>query len=368
MQFNIQHIFNQFDVASEFVDATEIISGHINDTFRIETAQKPHYILQRINHHVFENVPRLLENKVSISKHLTKKLGHISVNELYRRVLTFAHTKTGEDYYRDEDGNYWNLMFYVDDCVNYLAITEPKLAGEAGRIFGEFLSLTGDFDSSTLFEVIPNFHTMSFRLRQFDEALENAEESKRIQAQESIEFVNSLRMEMLKIENLVNQNKIPLRVTHNDTKISNVLFSRSGEALCVIDTDTVMEGVVHFDFGDAIRIICSTADEDEKDLSKVKFNLPLYEAFTKGFMASMRTEISETEVEHLAFSAKMMTFIIGLRFLTDFLNGDVYFKTTYDTHNLVRAKTQFKLAQSIEKNMDLMNEIVDREFLGSVSA
>jgi len=368
MQFDIKHIFSQFEIDSEFVNATEIISGHINDTFRIETVQKPHYILQRINHHVFENVPSLMENKVSISKHLTDKLGHISENELYKRVLTFAHTRSGENFYRDESGNYWNLMFYVDDCVNYLAVTDPKLAREAGRIFGEFLSLTRDFDSSTLFEVIPNFHTMSCRLEQFDEALGNAQESKKSQAQDSIDFANTHREEMLTLENLVNENKIPLRVTHNDTKISNVLFSQTGEALCVIDTDTVMQGIVHFDFGDAIRIICNTADEDEKDLSKVEFDLPYYEAFTEGFMASMRNEISEIEVEYLAFSAKMMTFIIGLRFLTDFLNDDIYFKITYETHNLVRAKSQFKLVYQIEKNMNRMNEIVQREFQTSASA
>lgn len=368
MQFDIQHIFSQFDIESEFVNATEIVSGHINDTFRIETTQKPHYILQRINHNVFQDVPRLMNNKVSISKHLTNKLGHVSENERYRRVLTFAQAKSGEDFYVDENGNYWNLMFYVDDCVNYLAVTEPNLALEAGRIFGEFLSLTRDFDSSTLFEVIPNFHTMSFRFEQFDEALENTEEAKLIAAKESIEFVNALRGEMLKLEKLVNKGEIPLRVTHNDTKISNVLFSQTGEALCVIDTDTVMEGIVHFDFGDAIRIICNTADEDEKDLSKVEFNLPYYEAFTKGFMAAMRNEISETEVEHLAFSAKMMTFIIGLRFLTDFLDGDTYFKTTYEMHNLVRAKSQFKLAKSIEQNMEQMNAIVFREYSETTAA
>ncbi|NNE97417.1 MAG: aminoglycoside phosphotransferase family protein [Pyrinomonadaceae bacterium] len=363
MKFDIENIFRHFDIDSEFVNSTEIISGHINDTFRIETTNKPHYILQRINHQVFENVPRLLENKVSISKHLTSKLGHISKNELYRKVLTFARTRTGENFYRDENGNYWNLMFYVDDCVNYLAVTDPKLAFEAGRIFGEFLSLTRDFDSSKLFEVIPNFHTMSFRFAQFDQALAGATEDKTALARNSIDFANSLRAEMLKIEKLVDQNKIPLRVTHNDTKISNVLFSQAGEALCVIDTDTVMQGIVHFDFGDAIRIICNTADEDEQDLSKVGFNLGFYEAFTKGFMESMRDEISEIEVEHLAFSAKMMTFIIGLRFLTDYLNGDVYFKTKYETHNLDRAKSQFKLASRIEENMDRMNEIVGREFL-----
>lgn len=362
MQFDIQHIFRQFDVNSEFVSATEINSGHINDTFRIETAQKPHYILQRINHHVFKDVPSLMNNKVSISKHLTAKLGHVSKNELYRRVLTFAHTRSSENFYHDDSGNYWNLMFYVDDCVNYLAVTDPNLALEAGRIFGEFLSLTRDFDSTQLFEVIPNFHTMSFRFEQFDEALENAQEDKKAQAKESIDFADTLREEMLKLENLVNKRKIPLRVTHNDTKISNVLFSQSGEALCVIDTDTVMQGIVHFDFGDAIRIICNTADEDEKDLSKVEFNLPYYEAFTKGFMASMRNEISEIEVKHLAFSTKMMTFLIGLRFLTDFLNGDIYFKTTYKTHNLIRAKSQFKLVRRIEQNMDRMNEIVAGEF------
>lgn len=363
MQFDIKHIFSQFNTSSDFVNSFEINSGHINDTFHIETETPPYYILQRINHLVFQNVPSLMQNKVSISKHLSQKLSHIYDEKLHKYVLTFANTKSGENFYIDENGNYWNLMLYVDNCVNYLTVEESKHAYEAGRIFGEFLYLTKDFDSSSLYEVIPNFHTMSFRFRQFDEAVLKADENRKSNAKELVDLANSLRGEMTKLEVLTAQKKIPLRVTHNDTKISNVLFSQKGEALCVIDTDTVMQGIIHFDFGDAIRIICNTADEDEKDLSKIAFNLDYYEAFTKGFIGSMKNEILEIEVEYLAFSAKMMTFIIGLRFLTDFLNNDIYFKTAYETHNLVRAKNQFQLINNIEKNMNQMKEIVNREFI-----
>ena len=362
MTFDIKYIFSQFDIDGTFKSVSEIHSGHINDTFLIETAQKPFYILQRVNHQVFQDVPRLMNNKTSISSHLKAKLGHLSKTELYKRVLTFALTKSGKSYYRDTYGNYWNLMFYVDDCISYLSVTDPKIAFEAGRIFGEFLSLTSDFDSSTLFEVIPNFHTMSFRFTKFDETFINASTKRKLQAAKSVKFVNGLRNEMHKIEELIKDGRIPVRVTHNDTKVSNALFSKDGKALCVIDTDTVMEGVVHFDFGDAIRIICNTTDEDESDLSKVHFDLLYFEAFSKGFIGLIGREVSEIEVEYLAFSAKMMTFIVGLRMLTDFLNDDVYFKTKYETHNLDRAKNQFKLVSEIEKQMEKMDEIVKREY------
>ncbi len=364
--FDLQKIFNQFDVADEFINASELGSGHINDTFLIQTESNYDYVLQRINHLVFPDVPSLVENKVLISRHLGKKFNYLSDDEIQKRVLTFIQTKSGANFLRDKEGNYWNLTVNIQGCKTYERVSSSKVAYEAGKLFGEFLHLTSDFDSSRLAEIIPNFHKMSFRFEQFDAALANASELRREKATELIDFANKRREEVQILEELIDDGKISLRATHNDTKISNALFSPEDEALCVIDTDTVMPGIVHFDFGDAVRTICNTGDEDESDLSKVRFNLEYFEEFTKGFIGELGGELSDVEAKHLAFSAKVMTFIVGLRMLTDFLQNDIYFRTSHEFQNLDRAKSQFKLVSEIEINLDEMETIVSLEYAKSV--
>lgn len=366
--FDIQNIFGQFDVEGDFVKASELGSGHINDTFLVETASKNVYVLQRINPFVFADISNLIKNKIAVSNHLLSKFENLSTEELRRRVLVFAQTTTQENYHRDVDGNYWNLTFYIKDCVNYLKVPNKNIAFEAGKIFGEFLHLTQDFDLTVLTEILTDFHTMSFRLRQFDEALKNADAARIDRARDEIAVVENLRREMLTLENLVNKNKIPFRLTHSDTKISNALFSLEGEALCVIDTDTVMEGIIHYDFGDAVRTICNNGAEDEQDLSKVTFNLEYFEAFAKGFLRSLKGDLTDLEVSYLAFSAKAMTFMVGLRMLTDFLNNDVYFKPKYELHNLDRAKNQIKLVEEITNNFEKMNKIIQSEYRSNLAA
>ncbi len=359
--FELENIFNNFDVESEFREGVELGVGHINDTYLIRTKSEPDYVLQRINHLIFPDVPALVRNKVLISDHLLRALSGIPKRELHRRVLSFVRTKSGENYHRDHDGNYWNLTVNIHGCMTYERVTSGKVAFEAGRLFGEFLYLTRDFDASRLSEIIPDFHKMSYRFEQFDAALEAASGERKDLGDEQISFANENRIEIQRLETLIADGKIPIRATHNDTKISNALFSQDDEALCVIDTDTVMPGIVHFDFGDAVRTICNTGDEDERDLDKVNFNLEYFEAFVKGFVGEMRGDLSDVDVENLAFSAKVMTFIVGLRMLTDFLEGDIYFRTKYETHNLDRVKSQFKLANEIEKNMAAMDRIVMAE-------
>lgn len=360
LAFDLENIFDQFDANEGFSRASELGTGHINDTYLIKTTGSRDYVLQRINHIVFPDVPGLVNNKVLISNHLRKKLDHLSVEELEKRVLTFLPTKKGENYYVDREGNHWNLTAHIDGSVSYERVTRTNIAYGAGRLFGEFLYLTKDFEASKLIDVIPDFHKMSVRFAQFDDALSEASEKRIGQASRLISYANEHRSEMLTLENLVNEGKIKVRATHNDTKISNALFTAEDKPLCVIDTDTVMKGIILFDFGDAVRTICNSADEDEADLSKVKFDLGYFEGFTTGFIEAFDGEISEIEADHLAFSAKVMTFIIGLRMLTDFLKNDVYFKTAYDAHNLVRAKNQFKLVEEIENKLGEMNEIVMR--------
>lgn len=359
---NLRKIFNQFEIESAFVKATELKSGHINDTFLIETAGGSFYVLQRINPFVFKDITNLTRNKIFVSNHLQSKFYDLPTVDIRRRVLVFANTKSGSQLYKDDEGNCWNLSFYIENCVSYKKTPNAGIAFETGKIFGNFLYLTKDIDISQLVEILPNFHTMSYRFRQFDSALATAENSRKKQALDLIDFVYSLRNEMHMLENLVDENKMPFRLIHGDAKISNTLFSLDGKALCVIDTDTVMKGIIHYDFGDAVRTVCNNAYESEKKLHKVTFNLEFYKAFVKGFIGSLKNNISKLEMGYLAFSAKMMTFIVGLRMLSDFLNNDKYFKTNYELHNLNRAKTQMKLVREIEKHYEEMNKIILAEY------
>lgn len=347
----LNFIFDQFEHGSQFDSFKELASGHINDTYLIKTKKKPYYVLQRINHGVFPDVPGLIENKVAISQHIKEKLQHLSKKKQKRRILKFFKTNTGASFYRGNEGNYWNLMQFIDKSVTHMTVPNKDVAYEGGRLLGQFLTLTNDFDASTLTEVIPNFHDMSFRYSEFDEALKIVSEERRERAKLYIDLVQNAKDEMHILGRLKESGEIKMRVTHNDTKISNVLFNKKEKGLCLIDLDTVMPGIVHYDFGDAIRTSCNTAAEDETNLDLVEFNLDYYNAFTKGFLKKMKKSLTPLEIKYLPLGAKTMIFIIGLRFLTDYLKGDIYFKVKYPEHNLDRAKNQFKLMQSLSEKL-----------------
>jgi thiamine kinase-like enzyme len=349
-------IFNQFEHTSKFLSYEVLASGHINDTYLIKTTEKPYFVLQRVNHVVFKDVSGLIANKVNVSNHLRKKMAYLSESELKRRVLSFVKTKKRDCYYHlDKDGNYWNMMVYIDDSRTYETVNNEEIAYEGGKLFGQFLNLTSDFEATKLVEVIPKFHNMTFRYSQFEDALIVASTQRLRQAKSYIKQVADLKEEMHIVQNLKDNGEIKLRVTHNDTKISNALFDLDNKGLCVIDTDTVMPGIVHYDFGDAIRTICNTAAEDEKNLDLVNFNLVFYKAYVKGFQEEMKSALSPIEIKYLPLGAKTMIFIMAIRFLTDFLNGDIYYKTDYPEHNLDRAKNQFKLIESFSEKFDEMD-------------
>ena len=350
-------VFSHFDDSTELVSYKELASGHINDTYLVETTNKEKFVLQRINHGVFKDVPGLINNKVSISKHIQSKLSHLPKKERDRKVLTFLSTKEGAPFYYGKSGGYWNMMVYIDNSVIFERVTNEEVAYEGGKLIGDFLNLTSDFDASLLIDVIPKFHDMSFRFSQFEDSLKVASNERLEQAKPYIDIVWSLKEEMHIIQNLKESGVIKTRVTHNDTKISNVLFDTNNKGLCVIDTDTVMPGIIHYDFGDAIRTICNTAAEDEKDLDKVNFNIDYYKAYTKGFLQEMSSSISPIELKYLPLAAKTMIFIMAIRFLTDFLNGDTYYKTKYPEHNLDRAKNQLKLIASFSEQFEEMETI-----------
>lgn len=345
-------IFNQFQHKGEFRSFVELASGHINDTYLIVTKEKPFFVIQRINHGVFKNVEGLIENKVAVSQHIREKLKNLPKKRQNRRVLTFVKTKSNESFYKDEEGNYWNLMIFIDKSLTYEIVKSEKIAYEGGRLLGNFLTLTSDFDAAKLTEVIPKFHDMSFRYSQFDDALKIASKERLEYAKFYIKKVEELKEEMHILQNLKTSGDIKIRVTHNDTKISNALFNKKDKGLCLIDTDTVMPGIVHYDFGDAIRTICNTAAEDETNLDLVEFNVEYYKAYTRGFLKSMKESLTPLELKYLPLSAKTMIFIMALRFLTDYLNGDIYYKTKYPEHNLDRSKNQFKLIESFSKKIN----------------
>lgn len=342
----LKNIFNEFEHQSTFESYSELNSGHINDTFLIKTSQNKSFILQRINHKIFKDVPGLVNNKVLTSKHLKSKFPHVAEEELNQKVLSFVKTKNSDFYYYKKGGNYWNVMVFINNSITHEIVKDKEIAYEGGKLLGRFLNLTSDFDSSQLIDVIPNFHDMSFRYKQYAASLQSASKERLFKAAKYTKIVADLKSEMHILQHLIEAGDIPVRVTHNDTKISNSLFTKDNKGICMIDTDTVMPGIIHYDFGDAIRTICNTAAEDEKDLSKVEFNLEYYKAYEKGFLEQTKPSLSQTELTYLPLAAKTMIFIMALRFLTDYLNNDVYYKTEYPEHNLDRAKNQFKLIES----------------------
>lgn len=347
----LKYIFDEFDHKSTYISHSVLNSGHINDTFLVKTEGGKNYILQRINHTIFKDVPGLVNNKVLTSKHLKSKFPNIPENELDQKVLSFVKVKSSDFYYFKKGGNYWNVMVFINNSVTHEIVKDEEVAYEGGKLLGRFLNLTSDFDSSQLIDVIPNFHDMSFRYKQYASSIQSASNIRLQKAAKYTKIVADLKDEMHILQKLKESGKIPTRVTHNDTKISNSLFDKNNKGICMIDTDTVMPGIIHYDFGDAIRTICNTAAEDEKDLSKVEFNVAFYNAYKQGFLEQTKNSLSATELEHLPLAAKTMIFIMGLRFLTDYLNNDVYYKTNYEEHNLDRAKNQFKLIESFSKNL-----------------
>ncbi|AUC85429.1 phosphotransferase [Polaribacter sp. ALD11] len=346
-------IFNKFDHQSNYVSHSELNSGHINDTFLIKSDGNKDYILQRINHAIFKDVPGLVNNKVLTSNHIRSKYPNLSHKELNKTVLSFVKAKNTDFYYHNENGDFWNVMIFIEDSITYEIVKEEEIAYEGGKLLGDFLNLTSDFDSSKLIDVIPNFHDMSFRYKQYASSIQSASKARLTKAAKYIKIVVALKNEMHILQELKEAGEIPVRVTHNDTKISNSLFDKDNKGICMIDTDTVMPGIIHYDFGDAIRTICNTAAEDEKELSKVEFNLEYYKAYEKGFLEKTKDSLSETELKHLPLAAKTMIFIMAIRFLTDYLNNDVYYKTNYEEHNLDRAKNQFKLIESFSEKLSI---------------
>ncbi|MCL2498960.1 MAG: aminoglycoside phosphotransferase family protein [Defluviitaleaceae bacterium] len=342
-----------FKTDADPIFITKYGNGHINDTYLIVDGTARQYILQKINKNIFRATHELMENIKAVTDHLRK---HVMQS---RKALSLIPTKDGKDWLVDEDGEYWRLYPFISDTVCLQLVENPEDFKESGVAFGNFQRTMADFDAGSLFETIPRFHDTPNRYTNFKNALRADPLGRAKDVKREIDFALAREEYAGTLMKLYESGDMPLRVTHNDTKLNNVLFDReTRKALCVIDLDTVMPGLAVNDFGCSVRFGASTAAEDETDLTKVSFSLPLMEAFTEGFLNTCGESLTDCELYHLRDGAKMMTLEDGLRFLTDYIEGDVYYRIKRENHNIDRCRTQFKLVGEMETKWDQMQEII----------
>ncbi len=355
-------IIKTFSTEGTVLTALPYGSGHINDTYKVETAEADcfNYILQRINHKIFKNVPGLMENIDRVTGHIRMKLENTPGADPNRQGLTLIRTLDGKSFHQDPDGNFWRMYIFIEDNRSYDIVDTPEKAFEGGRMFGKFQSMIADLPGGPLHETIPNFHNIDMRLETLRQTIAKDPVGRASLVADEAAFVFVRAEEMGTILHLGQKGLIPQRITHNDTKFNNVLLDNNDKGLCVIDLDTVMPGYVHYDFGDSIRTSTNTGAEDDPDLSKVEMDIRLFEAYTKGFLGETRSTLTPLELDNLALAGKLLPYMIGVRFLTDYVDGDNYFKIKHENHNLQRARAQFKLLQSQERQFEAMKEIVRR--------
>ncbi len=349
---------NAYDAASRFLfdgritDVSPYGNGHINDTYAVSCERedgKVRYILQRLNANVFPDRAGLMRNMIAVTDFLRGKVEEDG-GDPERECLRLIPDKDGERYYTSPEGEVWRATQFIENTDAYLVADDDGMFRDAGRAFGKFVARLADFDAGSLFEVIPDFHNTVKRFAAFERALAEDVKGRAASAAAETEFVLARKEGCSVIVDALASGGIPTRVTHNDTKLNNVLIDVvTKRAVCVIDLDTVMPGSMLYDFGDGVRAGCSTAKEDEPDLDKVDFDLGLFRAFADGFLCGMEGRVTERERQLMPDAARLMTFECGMRFLTDYLSGDTYFKTAYPEHNLVRARTQFRLVRRMEE-------------------
>lgn len=351
---NIHAIASQFELKGTVSEITPLGEGFINDTFVIKTeGDDPNYILQRKNHKIFPDVPGMMDNIKAVTDHIKAK-----VADPLRETLTVIPSKDGKLYVQDGE-NFWAVCLFINDTITYSRADSTELAYQGGLGAGRFQALLADFDKP-LNETIKGFHNIRWRFQQWDETIAADPVGRVEELQEEISWIESRRKEMMDFWALVEDGTIPSHVSHNDTKLSNILFNSSdGSMLCMIDLDTVMRSTSLNDFGDAIRSYTNTGAEDDKNLDNVSMNLDMFKAYADGYLHEQKDTISKSELEWLAFSARYITFEQVLRFLMDYIDGDKYYKTAYPEHNLVRTHAQYKLLQSMEDQYDAMCEVIE---------
>ncbi len=351
----MNRIYSQFRLDGRVISCTRTGGGHINRTYLVVTA-KPHlYILQWLNGQVFRDLPGVMNNVIAVTNYL-----HARVDDP-RRTLTLVPTLTGSPYFLTPEGDCWRMYEYILDSVCLDAAETAEDLRQSGVAFGTFQNQLADFPAESLIETIPHFHDTPDRFRIFREAIAADRAARLLSVRDEVNRFLAHEEEAGVLQAMLRSGELPLRVTHNDTKLTNVMLDEATRTpLCVIDLDTVMPGLTAHDYGDAIRFGASTASEDETDLSKLEMSLALYTAFTEGFLSACGNCLTDREIETLPLGAKLMTLECGVRFLTDYLNGDVYFATNRPGQNLDRARTQLKLVEDMERKWDAMQQVIAR--------
>lgn len=351
----MKRIAEQFRLDGTVRSVAAMGEGFINDTYLV-TTDRARYVLQRKNRNVFANIPAMMRNIHGVTSFLKEKVRRAG-GDPQREVMTVIPTHDWALYYRDAAGDYWAATLFIEESVTCEAATTPALARCGGRGIGRFQRMLADYDAP-LTDILPGFHNIRIRFEQWDAALARDAAGRRAAVAREIEWIESRRDAMLRFWQRVEQGEIPLRVTHNDTKINNILFDRSGEVLCVIDLDTVLRSPCFNDFGDAIRTYANRGREDDEDLAAVGLDMAMFRGFAEGYLSEARTFLTPAETDALAFSVRYITYEQVLRFLMDYLDGDTYYKIKSPDHNLVRTRAQYALLQSAEEQYDRMRDTI----------
>lgn len=349
-------LVNKFRITAEIKEIIPIHNGHIHHTYHICTAEGTDFLLQQLNTAIFTDTTALMSNIDKVVSHLAKR--HKQYKTFFPHHLQLITTWKFKPYCCAKDGTIWRMFNFIPGSKVYNRVPGPALAHKAGLAFGAFLLELSDFPAKDLAVILPCFHDFGFRHEAYMASLSGDKAGRKKELGPEIAFVAENAASMKDFNRMILAGKVPTRVTHNDTKINNVLFDASHRPLCVIDLDTVMPGSVLHDFGDAIRTACNSAEEDEPELSKVNFDLDIFRAFSKGYLEKAGPVLTEKEILSLPFSAIFMTFLIGLRFLTDYLDGDIYYRVGRPEHNLDRARVQFELARQMQLKYDDITNII----------
>lgn len=359
-----KEIVPKFAIEGTLTEAVPYGSGHINDTVRLtcalENGGQKRYILQRMNDGIFKNPVELMENVMNVTSFLRKKIVERG-GDPERETMNVIRTVDGDNFLKDEDGDFWRMYIFIENATSFDMVRTPEDFYNSAVSFGNFQLLLQDYPAATLHETIPNFHNTVSRFADFKKAVEEDVCGRAKEVQDEIRFVMEREADTHVICDALANGEIPLRVTHNDTKLNNIMIdNETGKGICVIDLDTVMPGSALYDYGDSIRFGASTGAEDEKNLELINCDMGLFEIYTKGYVEGCGGSLTEKEIRMLPMGAKLMTLECGMRFLADYLQGDVYFKIHRPEHNLDRARTQFKLVADMEKKWDEMAGIVEK--------
>jgi len=364
VNYKIEQIISNFKISDDFIEAKPFGNGHINETFLVtfnHTGLKTEYILRKINKYVFKNPEIVVANSVNVINHITKKLKASGVGDTSNQVMELIEAKNSKYYFVDDHDDYWCAVVFIKDAYTVEYVETSEQAYQVAKAFGRFQKFLIDADVNEYKDSIPNFHNLESRLMAYDIAIKENPVGRVEEACKEMELANSYRYLSEKITSLINKNELPIRITHNDTKINNVMLNKeTNEGECVIDLDTVMPGTVLYDFGDMVRTSTSPVEEDEKDASKVTMRLDIFEALAQGYLEELAEVLTEVEISNLIYGAKVIVYEQAIRFLTDYIMNDVYYSTSYPEHNLVRTRTQLALLESIGNQTSEMEKIINK--------